>query len=532
MVSQWQDQSGNANHASQAATNEQPLLVYPPALGGRAAVRFNGIQDNVNGDYLQAAGTVAIPNAYTSFLLYELNSGVLADQMPAFVGVPGTYGASRGYYVDSGDMALTTWSYDYATSYTIPTNTYRVWTDRFNTNLNLIQLYDDTATTTTNFSIATSGQSAPQAGYYVGGLNPSLPYVVSGRNFGGDIAELIYYSGCLSETDRLAVLSYLEQKYYPIGSSTNVSYQWQFDGTNIAGATNASLTLTDARFTNAGTYTVIVSNSAGPVTSSNALLTVGWPPRIEMQPASQSVESNCSAMFNVFAKGFSPLAYQWLRNGTPLASQTNSSLSFVSVQGSNFGNYNVVVTNALGAATSSVAVLALASPPVANPVTVLRFAAGGVRINASDLTTNDTVALYDDLAVIEVSSNSSAGGAVSLDVPWIYYAPPAGGGASDTFDYTVSDGHCGTATGTVTVLTQADNPQPSHFALARLSDGSLQLTFDGIPGESYHLEYSDSLSPPVWQVLSSQAADGFGVILFTDSPVTNAPARFYRAMWP
>jgi hypothetical protein len=86
--------------------------------------------------------------------------------------------------------------------------------------------------------------------------------------------------------------------------------------------------------------------------------------------------------------------------------------------------------------------------------------------------------------------------------------------------------------GTVTVQVEADNPQPLGFAIGRMGDGSLQLTFDGIPGATYQLECSDSLSPPNWQVLTNQTADGFGVIQITDWPVTNAPARFYRAVGP
>jgi hypothetical protein len=65
-----------------------------------------------------------------------------------------------------------------------------------------------------------------------------------------------------------------------------------------------------------------------------------------------------------------------------------------------------------------------------------------------------------------------------------------------------------------------------------MRDGSLQLTFDGIPGETYGIDYSDSLSPPNWQMLTNQTADSFGVIEITDWPLTNAPARFYRAVGP
>lgn len=46
-----------------------------------------------------------------------------------------------------------------------------------------------------------------------------------------------------------------------------IAYQWQFDGANIAGATSSALTVLAAQATNAGNYTVVVSNSLGTMTS-------------------------------------------------------------------------------------------------------------------------------------------------------------------------------------------------------------------------------------------------------------------------
>ncbi|HZM03940.1 MAG TPA: SBBP repeat-containing protein [Candidatus Saccharimonadales bacterium] len=46
-----------------------------------------------------------------------------------------------------------------------------------------------------------------------------------------------------------------------------VSFQWQFDGTNIAGATNNSLNLTNAQLSDEGPYQVIASNLYGANTS-------------------------------------------------------------------------------------------------------------------------------------------------------------------------------------------------------------------------------------------------------------------------
>ena len=54
----------------------------------------------------------------------------------------------------------------------------------------------------------------------------------------------------------------------------SLAYQWQFDGTNLNGATNSALTLRNAFPADAGNYTVAVSNIFGSVTSNPAMLTV------------------------------------------------------------------------------------------------------------------------------------------------------------------------------------------------------------------------------------------------------------------
>jgi hypothetical protein len=53
-----------------------------------------------------------------------------------------------------------------------------------------------------------------------------------------------------------------------------LAYQWQFSGTNIAGATNNTLTLTGVTTAQAGYYRVVVSNPVASVSSSPVLLTV------------------------------------------------------------------------------------------------------------------------------------------------------------------------------------------------------------------------------------------------------------------
>jgi hypothetical protein len=56
--------------------------------------------------------------------------------------------------------------------------------------------------------------------------------------------------------------------------SLPVSFQWQFNGSNINGATNATLLLSNLQLSNEGNYDVVASNAFGAVTSTNANLNV------------------------------------------------------------------------------------------------------------------------------------------------------------------------------------------------------------------------------------------------------------------
>jgi uncharacterized repeat protein (TIGR01451 family) len=141
-----------------------------------------------------------------------------------------------------------------------------------------------------------------------------------------------------------------------------LNYQWSFNGTNLTGATNSSLLLTNVQISDAGTYAVQVSNPFGSDTSSNALLTVLEPARVVGQPVSQAVLAGASASFTVLAAGTPPLSYAWIFNGTNLAGATNSSLLLTNVHPTDAGYYAVQVANAYGSDSSSNAVLAVNEP--------------------------------------------------------------------------------------------------------------------------------------------------------------------------
>ncbi|HOX03830.1 MAG TPA: immunoglobulin domain-containing protein [Verrucomicrobiota bacterium] len=139
--------------------------------------------------------------------------------------------------------------------------------------------------------------------------------------------------------------------------TTPLGYQWRKNGASIAGATNASLVLSNVQAANAGTYTVVVSNVVSSVQSTGAILTVRTGPTILVQPQSQTAIVGATVTFNVTADGTQPIRYQWRRNGSDLSGATNASMSIANVQMVNAGAYTVVVSNPGGSIESSGATL-------------------------------------------------------------------------------------------------------------------------------------------------------------------------------
>ena len=197
------------------------------------------------------------------------------------------------------------------------------------------------------------------------------------------------------------------------GSGT-LAWQWQFNGTNIDGASANPLVLLNAQLTNSGNYSVIVTNLFGSIISSNAvLLLTNAPPAITTQPPSQSVLAGQTATFIVVATGTPPLNYQWFFGGTNIAGATTNPFTLANIQLANAGNYFVVITNVAGSVTSSAASLTVlftnpvvfaqwnfnsvpadnntgtgtTAPSVGNGTTSM---VGGVTANGSGFATGDT----------------------------------------------------------------------------------------------------------------------------------------------
>ncbi len=144
----------------------------------------------------------------------------------------------------------------------------------------------------------------------------------------------------------------------PNSGPVATGFQWQFDGTNIPGATNTSLTFTNLQLADAGTYSVIGSNDFGTIVSSAMLMVSNSAPIIVQQPADQLVPATSNATFTINVVGSLPLSYQWQCNTTNIPGATNATFVVTNAQTDQSESiFNAVVSNAVGVVTTSNAML-------------------------------------------------------------------------------------------------------------------------------------------------------------------------------
>jgi alpha-tubulin suppressor-like RCC1 family protein len=168
-----------------------------------------------------------------------------------------------------------------------------------------------------------------------------------------------------------------------------LSFQWRLNGADLPGATKFWLRLINVQSSDAGAYTVVVSNPSQVLTSQVATVSVRLPPPpvITQQPSSQVVPMGTNILLTVVAYGAPPLSYQWLKNGSNLPGATGSLLAVTASTRHDSGLYAVAVSNPGGTTVSSNAQLMvqvpqrlepIAWPPQAGFALVSRDADGGL----------------------------------------------------------------------------------------------------------------------------------------------------------
>ena len=291
------------------------------------------------------------------------------------------------------------------------------------------------------------------------------------------------------------------------------TYQWRFNGTNIQNATASSYTRANAQPADAGPYSVLVSNVAGFLLSSNATLTVNVPPTITNEPVDLTVNQGDPATFSVGAFGSPSPAYQWQHEGTNVAG-TSSDFVLNNTQPDQAGAYRVILSSTAGSVTSQVAMLTVNIPPSISGQPQDQTAAPG---------SNATFTVL-------------AGGTAPMSYQWRFEGADIAGATTNSFtranvqtndvgQYSVFITNMAGSILSSNAILSILSPEAPHFDLiSLLPDQRVQVVISGGTGRTYLLEISSNLLD--WTNIAT-LTNTTGMVEFIDDPATNAQ-RIYR----
>jgi hypothetical protein len=273
--------------------------------------------------------------------------------------------------------------------------------------------------------------AATTTGVYFNGINNGYQITVPADQtrriltvYAGGWNTAVHFEAALSDS---SAPIYVDQSLVtPANSSLIAAYTVEY----VAGSPGQTLTINAYCATDGGNVTLMAATLNGPQ------------PLIVTQPASQTSWVGQKIPFSVNAMGWPSLGYQWWRqaNGvySPLADggqfsgSSTPTLTINNLAFANATNYYVVVTNAYGSVTSSVANLTVLPP--------LGTMQGGVDTNIGSLTVVDLTAEgtldWADWGLADVNDfNEKAVGGVPVGLisNWALYGTIGYGPLLDNF---------------------------------------------------------------------------------------------------
>ena len=184
-------------------------------------------------------------------------------------------------------------------------------------------------------------------------------------------------------------------------------FQWRKNGVDSPGANTASLLLANAQPADAGDYSAFVLNAIGSAQSVTATLQVLTPPRLSLQPDSQTVRAGNDVMLSVSAAEAEPLSYLWrfednaLADSAQIHGSATPELRLRNVGGEHAGEYSVSVSGPGGTTESLAARIEVRA--ALHPQTLVRIENGKVKIRVFDASGGFITA--DDFQWLEVSAS-------------------------------------------------------------------------------------------------------------------------------
>jgi hypothetical protein len=196
-------------------------------------------------------------------------------------------------------------------------------------------------------------------------------------------------------------------------------------------------------------------------TSFAEVMAATGPPIITRQPVSQSVLAGSDVSFSVSAFGAAPLSYQWEFNQEPMAGVTGPSLSLSKVDDTRAGKYRVVISNAVGSATSQEAELSVTA--TVEPPSIVKQPVSQTVPEGADATFLVEATGTDPLSYQWRHSGTNLPGGTNATLTLIRVTLAEGG------EYRVNVGNAaGRAISDVAVLTVQPAPAPALTNIAYL----------------------------------------------------------------
>jgi hypothetical protein len=308
------------------------------------------------------------------------------------------------------------------------------------------------------------------------------------------------------------------------GGNPILKYQWRRNSVALAGATGSALVLTNLQSTNAGIYSLRITNAFGVALSSNAVLTINRAPVADASATQPLAIAplHCDATVVLDGSRSSdpdsdPLHYYWFKAGATSPFATG----MVAVVTLPVGVNPLILVADDGLATNSqsftVEVLTLAQA-VERLITL---------VNSEALKPHPLVAsLSAALSSIERSSPTSAVNQLQAFQNKVgAQVAPSNPVLAQTFNQSAQQ---------LVVLLSTDcspaKPKATMAKVARQADGKLRMRFSAPHGFVYILEASTNLID--WDMVGVTTDRGSGEFDAEDLAAPQLPARFYRLVVP
>lgn len=274
-------------------------------------------------------------------------------------------------------------------------------------------------------------------------------------------------------------------------------YQWQFSSTNLPTATNLNLTLLNAQTNQAGNYRVIITNSAGSVTSQVAVLIV--------KPVADLVIDQTSHPTNAFAT--QPVTFIWRSLNQGSQSAVAPWTETVSISANPNGTpattlASIIATNSLISGQSVMRTQSVILPGGLNGTfyPVFRTDVANQVVEEDNETNNVTVSTVTmtvsspDLQPVSIIAPPAAQFAQILSVSWITTNNGAAPAFSSWIDRLYLGANSNNLSGAtlLTTLTVTNVPLAGGSALSNSASVTLPLAQNLSPGDYFLLVTADA----------------------------------------